>query len=244
MNVVAIVQARMGSSRLPGKVLRELGGKPMLAQQLARLLKARTLNNVVVATTEDPRDEPIAQLCASLGIQCIRAHELDVLSRYHEAARVTNADVVVRITADCPLIDPGVTDQVVSALLERPQIDYTSNVVVRTFPRGLDVEAFWRDTLERMHRMAHSRHAREHVTTFLREERPTLFATHPVLDQGGNASDLRWTVDTPEDLTMIKAIFWELDLANHYRTYPEILAFIRARPWLSAINAHIKQRVA
>lgn len=244
MKVVAIVQARMGSSRLPGKVLRDLGGKPLLAQLLGRLRRARTLSEIVVATTDDPSDEPIAQLCTSLGVPCVRGSQLDVLARYWSAARAFDAEMVVRITSDCPLVDPVLTDQVVTALQERPTYDYASNVLVRTYPRGLDVEVFWRDTLERMYRAASSRNAREHVTTFLREERPTLFQSYSVTDPCGNNAQHRWTVDTPEDLTLIKAIFWELELGSTFKLYPDILAFVKSRPWLSAINAHVKQKVA
>ena len=242
MKVVAIVQARMGSSRLPGKVLRDLSGRPMLQQQLQRLRLCKMLDEIVVATTNEPQDDPIVSLCRLMNIRFFRGCEHDVLARYWGAAQESNADAIVRVTADCPLIAPEITDQVVRALLDQSTwYDYASNVLNRTYPRGLDTEVFWRDTLERMYRMASSKMAREHVTYYLHQEKPDLFSLLSVTDPSYNASHLRWTVDTPDDLIMMKAIYRELDLNKGYLSYKDTLSFVRLRPWLSAINHHVRQ---
>jgi spore coat polysaccharide biosynthesis protein SpsF len=241
MKVVAIVQARMGSSRLPGKVLTDLCGRPMLSQQLKRLRLCKTLDEIVVATTYEERDNPIADVCKLLDVRCVRGCEKDVLARYWQATKESGADMIVRITADCPLIAPEVTDKVVNALLDQPSTyDYASNVIQRTYPRGLDTEAFWHDTLERLYRVATSRAAREHVTYHIVQENPSFFSRLSVVDSADN-SHLRWTVDTTEDLVVVKAIYRELELHKKYVSYEDTLRFVKARPWLSAINYHVRQ---
>jgi spore coat polysaccharide biosynthesis protein SpsF len=237
MKCVMIVQARAASSRLPGKVLIDLGGRPMLVQQLARLQQCRQLDEIVVATTTDANDEPVAMLARQAGVRVFRGSTADVLSRFVGAAQEARADVVARVTADCPLLDPEVCDRVIAELVEHPsECDYASNVIRRTFPRGLDTEAMYFDVLLRMDRLARSTPAREHVTIVPRSERPTLFLCRDVVD-GANNSDLRWTVDTPDDLRMVRMLFEELGLGERRVPYAEILAYVRARPELAAINA-------
>ena len=232
-----IVQARATSSRLPGKVLLDFGGRPMLVQQLVRLRQCRQVDEIVVATTTEANDEPVALLAREAGVQVYRGSTEDVLSRFVGAARESRADVVVRVTADCPLIDPEVCDRVITELVENPsECDYASNVIRRTFPRGLDTEAMFFDVLLRMDRFARSTPAREHVTIVPRSERPTLFLCRDVVDAMNN-SDLRWTVDTTDDLRMVRQMFEELALGERRVPYREILAYVRARPELSAINA-------
>src|SRR5262249_13108735 len=151
---VAIVQARTGSTRLPGKVLAQVGTRPMLAQQLRRLRDAVTLDEIVVATTTESRDDPVAEIAEAEDVRCFRGSESDVLGRYVGAARASGAEIVVRLTADCPLIDPGVVDRVTGLLVNGAgEYDYASNVVRRTFPQGLDAEALFVDTLERVDRL-------------------------------------------------------------------------------------------
>jgi len=225
VTVVAIVQARMTSTRLPGKVLMDLAGAPMLVRELERVRRAATIDEVVVATTTNATDDPVAEVVAAHGARVFRGDEHDVLGRYLGAAREVDAGVVVRITADCPLIDPGVVDRVVGAL-DR-EADYASNVVVRTFPQGLDCEALHRDTLERVGRLATSAAAREHVTWLIYAERPELFVRRDVTDPEDN-SDLRWTVDRPEDLDRVRALYDRFGLAERPLPYAELIAGVRA----------------
>jgi spore coat polysaccharide biosynthesis protein SpsF len=225
VRTVAILQARTTSARLPGKVLMDVAGAPLLAQELRRLLRAGRLDEVVVATTTNESDDPVVDLARREGVRWFRGDERDVLSRYVGAAAEARAEAVVRVTADCPLLDPDVVDRVVSAL--GPAVDYASNVVERTFPVGLDAEALHHDVLLRVDRLAHSDSAREHVTWFVLEERPDLFAIASVTDDEDN-SDLRWTVDHAEDLDVVRRLYAELDLAETPRAYREVVAHVRA----------------
>ena len=241
MKTAVIVQARMTSTRLPGKVLADLGGRPALAQQLRRLSSMKEANEIVVATTTLPTDDPVEALAGRENVRCFRGDEQNVLSRYIGAAREARADVVVRITADCPLIDPAESDRVVRVLKDTDGVDYASNGIRRTFPRGLDTEAFHREVLERVFRLGTSAEAKEHVTWFIHRERPDLFTIRSVEDATDN-SDLRWTVDTPDDLAMVRRIYDDLGLNDHLLPYREILAHVRAHPDIAAINAHVKQK--
>ncbi len=239
MKTVIIIQARMTSTRLPGKVLMDLCGQPMLAQQLRRVKTCRQADGIVVATTINSADDPVVAVAEKEGVRWFRGSEADVLSRYAGAAREAGADVVVRITADCPLIDPEVSDRVMVELKTHANTcDYAHNILPRTYPRGLDTEAFSRETLERLDRMSRSSAAREHVTHFLLEEHPELFVTRAVTDREDN-SDLRWTVDTAEDLAMVRRVYEALDLGRRVAPYREILTFVREHPEIVALNAHI-----
>ena len=151
MRTIAIIQARMGSTRLPGKVLMDLAGAPLLARVVNRARRATRLDDVVVATTVEPRDTPIAQLCEARGWPCFRGSEADVLDRYYQAAKAFHADVVVRVTSDCPLIDPEVLDHLVEEFLDRQStLDYAANFLPRpSYPHGLDAEVMWFAVLER-----------------------------------------------------------------------------------------------
>jgi spore coat polysaccharide biosynthesis protein SpsF len=239
MRRVVVVQARMTSTRLPGKVLMDLAGKPMLERELERLADCRQVDEITLAVTANADDDPLVALADRLGLRWHRGSEHDVLDRYLGAAREADADAVVRVTSDCPLIDAGEVDAVIVAL--DPQIDYAANVLERDLPRGLDTEALWRDTLERSARMATSTPAREHVTWFIHSERPDLFVTKAVRRPYA-AADLRWTVDTPEDLELARRLYAELDLAATRLPFPEILAHVRSHPELAAINAHVEQK--
>jgi spore coat polysaccharide biosynthesis protein SpsF len=230
----------MTSTRLPGKVLIDIAGRPMLAQQLRRLKGCAMADEIVIATTTNLADEPLVELARREGVAWFRGSEQDVLARYVGAARQTNADVVIRITADCPLIDPQVTDRIISELVEHMfECDYASNVIRRTYPRGLDVEAFFIDTLLRMDRLAKSKQAREHVTVFLLSESPGIFLCRSVVDKENNAN-LRWTVDTDADLKLIRTLYDALNLGQHMALYPEILAYVRAHPELTQLNEGIE----
>jgi spore coat polysaccharide biosynthesis protein SpsF len=239
MRTIAIVQARLGSSRLPGKVIADLAGDTMLARVVGRLRQARTIDDIVIATTTSPGDDRLVCEAERLGVGVYRGSEQDVLGRYLEAARAWHAGVVVRVTSDCPLLDPWVVDEVVRAL-RLSTCDYASNTHTRTFPRGLDVEAMYLETLERIGRHATSAAAHEHVTSYLMEQ-PGRFSVRQVVAEDDD-SDLRWTVDTDEDLELVRALYAELDLGRTIVPYLDVVDVVRERPQLAAINAHIAQK--
>lgn len=204
----AIIQARVGSSRLPGKVLMDISGKPMLARVVERVKAARSLDSVWVATSTAQPDDAIASLCMGLDVPCYRGSEVDVLERFYQAAQAANAETIVRITADCPLIDPLVIDRVVD-VFSAGSYDYVSNTVRYTYPDGLDVEVFSYRALEQAWRRAVKPSEREHVTSFMRSH--SEFATYNVENGSGqNLSHLRWTVDTEDDLERIRTVYREL----------------------------------
>ncbi len=237
MKRVIIIQARMTSTRLPGKVLMPVCGQPMLAQQIRRLKQCRRMDQLVIATTTNLTDDQVVELARREGVGWFRGSEDDVLGRFVGAALQERADLVVRVTADCPLIDPWVTDQVIQELAEHStDCDYVCNFLPRTFPRGLDVEAFFTDVLLRVDRLGQSPTAREHVTTLIYSERPELFLRRQVVDRQDN-SDLRWTVDTEVDLRLVRVLYEALGLDVRVAPYQEVLAHVRAHPELAVLNA-------
>ena len=240
MKVVAIIQARMGSTRLPGKVLMDLAGEPMLARVVSRCRRVALLTDVVVAATTQPADDAIARLCAERGWPCFRGSEDDVLDRYYRAALEHKADVVVRITSDCPLIDPAVVDLVVREFIRRqPEVAYASNVVPsRTFPRGLDTEVMQFAALERAWKEDNNPAWREHVTPYLSEVEGR-FPVHCVTNEGDYSSQ-RWTVDTPEDFEFVRLIYQHF---SHDRfSWREVLTLLERHPEWLEINRHIVQK--
>lgn len=241
MKVVAIVQARMGSTRLPGKVLKNLAGKPMLLRCLERLQRAQVLDDVVVATTVQPSDENIVKLCQECGWKFFRGSEDDVLDRYYWAAREFRADVVVRVTSDCPLIDPELVNQVVQEFLDRqPEVDYASNTFPqRTFPRGLDTEVLRFDVLEQAWREDRNPVWREHVTPYIWKQ-PGQFRIHGVVNDV-NYSHMRWTVDTPEDLTFVRCIYEHF--GHDQFSWRDVLVALEEHPEWLEINRHVQQKV-
>jgi spore coat polysaccharide biosynthesis protein SpsF len=240
MKIVAIIQARMGSTRLPGKVLLDLAGEPVLARCVERTRRAQTLDEVVVATTVQPADEAIIELCRERGWPSFRGSEDDVLDRYYGAAKEYAADVVVRITSDCPLIEPVVVDRVVREFSERwPQVDYASNIVPeRTFPRGLDIEVMRFATLERAWREDDNPAWREHVTPYIYRH-PEEFRLHCVVNSV-DYSDMRWTVDTPEDLAFVRQIYGHF---GHDRfSWRDVLAVLAEHLEWMEINRDVQQK--
>ncbi|MEE8451911.1 MAG: glycosyltransferase family protein [Thermoguttaceae bacterium] len=232
--ILAILQARLSSTRLPGKVLKPILGEPMLARQIERVRRAETLDRLIVATSVEASDDPVEQACGRIGVDCFRGSLADVLDRYYQAARQWSADHVVRLTGDCPLTDPALIDEVV-AHYQRANVDYASNVLQRTFPKGLDVEALSFATLERAWREAVTSEHREHVTLFVRE-RPDRF-THGSFRQEADFSHLRWTVDEPEDFEFTRRVFEELYPTNPCFDRSDVLELLRRKPELAEINA-------
>lgn len=241
MNVGAIVQARMGSTRLPGKVLLPLGGRPSIELMLERLARSREITTICIATSTLLQDDPIAGWGEARGVAVFRGHERDVLARYAGAAEWIDARVIVRLTGDCPLICPDVTDRVIRAFLEAaPAVDYATNCLRRTYPRGLDTEVVSREALVRAAAEGRSEADREHVTHFIRANR----ARFPSLgvEDAADHSDLRWTVDTPADYALVSRIVDGLGGRAIASDYVEILALVRQHPEWTQINAHVAQK--
>jgi len=240
MKIVAIVQARMGSTRLPGKVMMDLLGEPVLVRDVNRLRRSELLDEVVIATTTMPADDHIVSLCKERGWPYFRGDENDVLDRYYQAARTCNADVIVRVTSDCPMIDPEIVDRVIQSFLDIPDIDYVSNTLSpRTFPRGLDTEVMTFEALERAWMEDTDPKLREHVTPFIYRN-PELFCVHAFVNET-DLSDHRWTLDTPEDFAFIQAVYEHF--GNDEFTCQEILEYLEKHPEVVNINRDIRQKV-
>lgn len=232
--IAAIVQARMGSTRLPGKVLMDICGYPMLWHVVNRVRQAQLLNAVLIASTTARKDDPIAAFCARERIPCYRGSRTDVLDRYYQAAKQLRADVIVRITADCPLIDPTVVDAVVEGYLEG-NYDYVSNTDPPTFPDGLDSEVFSFAALERAWCEARLRSEREHVTPYIRKH-PELFRIGNVA-QERDLSGMRWTVDEPQDLEFVRAVQGYRE--GQSTDMVDVLDVLREHPELQKTDASI-----
>ncbi|MBT4949009.1 MAG: glycosyltransferase family protein [Actinobacteria bacterium] len=222
-STIAIVQARMGSTRLPGKVLADLCGAPLLQRQLERVRRATSLDRVVVATSTDETDLPIAELCESLDVPCFRGDLNDVLARFLGAINEFNPEVVVRITADCPLISPSVIDSIVHSFFES-DCDYLSNTLDPTFPDGVDVEVVRVRALRALARLDTDTHEREHVTLGI-YRRPEQFVVRNFTGDP-DLSNLRWTVDSPEDLEFVRWVYTKLFYTNPKFDLAEILELL------------------
>jgi spore coat polysaccharide biosynthesis protein SpsF len=241
VKVAAIIQARMGSTRLPGKVLKKVLGKTLLDYQIERVKRAKTIDEIIIATTTKESDDPIAQICQKLSIPYYRGSEEDVLSRYYEAATKFNVDVVVRLTSDCPIIDPNIIDNVVEHYLEnKDRYDYVSNTLTRTYPRGLDTEVMSYEVLKRVHEEAKELVYREHVTAYIYHH-PDQFRLCNVSNEK-NESKHRWTVDTEEDFELIEKIISKLYPENTYFNMDDVLKLIDENPTWIDINSHIEQK--
>jgi len=238
MRRVAIVQARMGSSRLPGKVAAPIEGQSMLARVVRRTLRAQSVDATIIATSNRREDDRVVQAAEDLGVDVFRGDENDVLARFVGAARAALADVVVRITSDCPLIDPTVIDDVVGAFERTPAVDFCSNTLRRTFPRGLDVEVVSSEALLRANREAQLAYERSHVLPYIYGH-PELFSLRN-LESGDCLGDLRWTVDTEADLAFARAVFERL--GTDFFGWREVLALVRADPDIGALNANVLQK--
>jgi spore coat polysaccharide biosynthesis protein SpsF len=238
LKVVAIIQARMGSTRLPGKVLKDLEGATMLARVVERVRRARTIDELLIATTDRPADDAVVAECRRLSAPVSRGDQDDVLDRYYRAAQLVKAEVVVRITSDCPLIDPEITDKTVSAFLEALP-DYASNVQTRTYPRGLDTEVMSFAALARAWQGARKRHEREHVTPFIFEH-PDEFKLLSVTGEADYSSQ-RWTVDTPEDLEFVRAVYARFK-NNPEFLWRDVIDLLEREPQLAELNRFVMQK--
>ena len=240
--IVAIIQARMTSSRLPGKVLKEIVGIPMIAHVINRVTKAKLVDQTIIATTDDPADNLIEEYCNERGISCFRGHPFDVLDRYYQAALKFQANTIVRITADCPLMDADLIDQIILSFLEM-EVDFAANRLPppwkRSFPIGLDIEVVRFAALEKAWKNATLPFEREHVLPYLYDEpnRFKILLMHHEPDYGIK----RWTVDTPQDLDLVERIF------NHFSpqidfSWLDVIKFFAENPELETINTEISAK--
>jgi len=240
--VVAIVQARMNSSRLPGKVLMPIAGYPMLNWVVERASMSQLTDAVWVATTTDPSDDAIVDYCTTHDYPVYRGSEQDVLDRFYQAGKLAQADIVVRLTADCPLIDPGLIDKVVTALIEG-QVDFAATRLPppfhRTYPIGLDVEAVNFNGLAQAWQEADTQYQREHVMPFFYEVDGQFKIT--ILNAAEDNGSYRWTVDTAEDLQLVEQLAEAFDGRRDFN-WQEVLAYYKAHPALQGINAAVTHK--
>jgi spore coat polysaccharide biosynthesis protein SpsF len=250
--VVAIIQARRASSRLPDKILLNIGGQPMLVRVVERAMRAGLLEAVVVATTTDPTDDAVQELCEARGYLCYRGSSLDVLDRYYQAASRFQAAIIVRLTADCPLIDPALIDEAVSAFTgaypkDRQSVEFPYDFVAnrlpppwgRTYPIGLDIEVCSFAGLELAWKEADQPHQREHVMPFFYEQ-PQRFRIH-LLNYHMDYGSLRWTVDTPEDLELLRIIYARFEDRDDF-SWLEVLELFQREPDLASINSRVRHK--
>ena len=255
--VVAIIQGRMSSSRLPGKILADIVGQPMLQRVFIRTSRAITVTETFFATTTDPSDDPVAEYCDFSGIPFTRGSLYDVLDRYYQAAKQAKADAVVRVTADCPVIDPALVDDVVNTLLEG-EYDFAANRLPppfhRTYPIGLDVEACTFVALEKAWKESTEVFHREHVMPYLYEgvelsavSRQLSEGVSPrgfriaLLNHTTDFGDYRWTVDTLEDLEFMRQVYSRFDSHDNF-SWKDVLDLVHNEPQLMKINAAVKHK--
>lgn len=237
MKIVAIIQARMSSSRLPGKVLLDLAGKTVLEQVVSRVKKATLLDEVIVATSTDESDDIIEENCNKLEISCFRGSLADVLDRYYQASRYFNADYIVRITADCPLVDHEIIDEIIRRATKG---EYDAYGLGGEFPDGLDCQIFKFKALQLAHSQASKSYEREHVGVFLEQSRPDLFKVGSY-QKFSNLGSMRWTLDEQSDYEFLKIIFDNLASNNKDFSTNDVLKFLNENPDLIEINSKIRR---
>lgn len=231
----------MGSTRLPGKVLRKVEGKPLIVHTLDRLKQCREIDHIVLATSVLPQDKVLIETAQKAGVEGFGGSEEDVLGRYYEAARRYRPEIVIRCNGDCPMIDPTVSDFVITRHRENGK-DYTSNSVTRSYPRGMDTEVMNFGILERAAKEAKANYEREHVTPYIYQH-PELFSLEQVVAEKDQYDpDLRLCVDTVEDFELIRQVFEALYPKDPYFSVDQVLKLLRERPELKEINAHIQQK--
>ncbi len=237
MKVGIIIQARMSSQRLPGKVLKKLAGREVLWHMVKRCQASKLAREVVVATSTDISDNPVYNFCVKNGFEVFRGSLENVLLRYYECAEKFNFDVVVRVTGDCPLIDPSIIDETIG-LFKLNDKDYVSNALKRIFPRGLDCEVFSFKALEEAAGKASSDYEKEHVTPYLIKNKSTL----PLKVNKDFAGDFRLTLDTPEDYKLLSLIYNEFYQSGKIIDVRQVIPFLKSHPEIVRINADVKQK--
>ncbi len=237
MKIACTIEARMESSRLPGKVLKKVMGKPLLQLMIERLNRVPSLDEIVIATTVNESCDPIQELADELGISCFRGSEDDVLGRVLGAAESVGADLIVETTGDCPLIDPEVIEKVIQAFLEK-DVDYAANVLKPGWPRGMDVQVFPVGVLEEVARLTNDPHDREHVSIYIYSN-PDRYRLYHL---AANYPELRLTVDTPEDFRVVENVFERLLAEKSDFGLGDILALAEKEPQLFAANTEVSQK--
>ena len=241
MKIGAIIQARMGSTRLSGKVMKDLEGKTVLEHVIDRVKQSKMIDEIIIATTIKDRDDEIEEEALRCGVKAFKGSEDDVLSRYFYAAKENNLDVVVRITSDCPLIDTKVIDEIIQCYVKN-EYDIVSNagsdLIKRTYPRGLDTEVFSLEVLESAFNNAKEIYQREHVTPYIYEKSDNVYYYRNDVDY----SKYRWTLDTDEDFKLISEVYKNLYQGKHDFYLSDIVKLFEIKPELFGINAHIEQK--
>ena len=236
ISTIAVIQARTSSKRLPGKVLAEIGGRPMIAFQLERLSRCFEINELVIATTNKESDNNLAQLCKDLGVKVVRGDEEDVLSRFVLATSKSKANIIVRITADCPLIDPDLISEIIQSFKSK-KIDYLSNISPPTYPDGLDVEVFTKETLLMADFHCKDKREREHVTPWIRNSGKCKISN---FSNNEDLSFSRWTVDEPEDLELVRNIVSNFNFNSNF-SWKDVVKLEKSKPELFNINKNFKR---
>jgi len=241
LRIIIVCQARLGSTRLPRKVLLPLAGQPLILRFLERVAQSRLATQIVVATTEETCDDVLASTCADAGYKVFRGHSTDLLDRHYHAALAYQADVVVKIPSDCPLIDPSVIDAVIGAYIDNEHsVDYVSNLHPGTWPDGNDVEVMSMKVLERAWHAAERPHEREHTTPWIWDNNPEVRISNVSWSNGLDLSmSHRWTIDYPEDYVLMKAIYDNLYHINPRFSTGKILSFLVDHPEVAGANAHL-----
>ncbi|MBD2691071.1 cytidylyltransferase domain-containing protein [Anabaena catenula] len=244
MKTVAIIQARMGSTRLPGKVMKQLCGKTVLSHVISRVQACSLLDKLVVATTTSLADDVIIEEAEKCNVKWFRGSEEDVLERYYLAAKEYQAELIVRVTSDCPLFDPevltGMLEYFQTATSDGLEIDYLSNCLRRSYPRGLDAEVFTFNGLEKAFQESYQPYEREHVTPYIYEH-PGIFNLHNQT-YDDDLSDYRWTLDTEDDWRLIEEIYKNLYREGEIFTTDQIVDFLEENPDLFMLNTHVEQK--
>ena len=243
MKVVCLVQARVGSTRLPGKILKEICGKTILHHEIDRLKKCKEIDEIVIATTDKEDDDKIVNEAKKLSVKYFRGSENDVLSRFYYAAKENNADIVVRVTSDCPCIDFEILDKMLIYFKDKykeKQIDYLSNTINRTYPRGYDIEIFTFSALEKSYINAKKEYEREHVTPYIYDKTNNFLKLS--FENKDDYSEYRVTLDTIEDFIVIKNIFENLYYKNPYFKLNDVVQYLNDNLHIVDINKHIEQK--
>lgn len=235
--ISCIIQARVSSTRLPGKILKDVSGHPLLWHVINRAKRIKSVDKVVLATTNESNDDTVVDFCKRVEIPCFRGSTNDVLDRYYQTAKSVNADIIVRVTADCPLLDPEISEMVVKDFLEG-NCDYSSNAIERTFPDGLDTEVFSFSALERAWKEAKLSSEREHVTSYIWKH-PAKFKLRHV-KQEKDLSFIRLTVDEPRDLEFVRKIYEHLYRPGNIFSMNDVIGLLGKNPDLLVINQDIQ----